>query len=306
MFKRILVPLDGSSLAEAVLPVARYMAERFQAALILLHIIEKGAPERVHGQRHLQQASDAREYLAQIAARLSQDGITVEQEVHEKQESGVAHSIYSHAEELYADLIALCAHGHGGLRDMLFGSIAQQVIRQGNIPVLFIRPDQSKSTTDFQYRQLLIPLDGLQAHEIALPVGAAVASHCHAAIKLLTVVPTAETLPAKQAVTGRLLPGTTMMTLDASVQQAEEYLLKIARDLLGQGLTVSVTVSRGDAASKMMEVVETEKIDMIVMGTHGHYGFDASWEGSLTPKVLSSSHVPVLLVKGKHDDNRGS
>ena len=148
MFKRILVPLDGSNLAEKVLPFARYLAERLQATLILFHVVEKDAPNEIHGQHHLREVAEARAYLDQMAVQLSSAGVSIMQDVHEVQEAGVAQTIRDHAEELQADLIVLCAHGNGGLRDMIFGSIAQQVIRQGTVPVLFIRPGYGEQAAD--------------------------------------------------------------------------------------------------------------------------------------------------------------
>ena len=173
-------------------------------------------------------------------------------DVHEVQEAGVARTIRDHAEELHADLIVLCAHGQGGLRDALFGSIAQQVIRQGTVPVLFIRPAGVKDPAMNPVRRILIPLDGSKAHEAAIPVAASLAAQCSAQIWLLTVAPTAETLPVKAAIISRLLPLATIASLESLSQQAEEYLHRIARDLLARGALVSGAVLRGDAAAKLM------------------------------------------------------
>src|SRR5512146_2289670 len=118
MFKRLLVPLDGSPLAESVLPAALYFAGHLGATIILFHAIEVGAPATVHGQRHLSGVEEAQGYLYDVAARLSRQSpteIMVEQNVHPVEEAHVARSIIEHVTELNADLIILCAHGHGGL-----------------------------------------------------------------------------------------------------------------------------------------------------------------------------------------------
>ena len=303
MFKRILVPLDGSNLAEKVLPFALYLAERFQATLILFHVVEKDSPKEIHGQHHLREVAEARAYLDKLAGQLSASGVSILQDVHEVQESGVAQTIRDHAEELKTDMVVLCAHGNGGLRDMLFGSIAQQVIRQGTVPVLFIRPDPANESGIHPIRLILLPLDGSKAHEVAIPVAVSLAAKCEAKIRLLTVVPTAETLPVKDAITSRVSLRATKLTLDISAQQAEEYLNKISEDLSTQGGLVSGVVLRGNVQSKLIEAIESEGIDMVVMATHGHNAIDARWEGSLTPSFLPKTPVPVILVRGTKDNS---
>jgi nucleotide-binding universal stress UspA family protein len=298
VFKRILVPLDGSNLAEMVLPAARYLAGRLQATLILFHVVEKDSPDEIHGQHHLREVAEARAYLDQVAGRLSPAGVSIFQDVHEVQEVGVAQTIRDHAEELQTDMIVLCAHGSGGLRDMLFGSIVQQVIRQRTVPVLFIRPDTVKDSDVNPIRQILIPLDGSKAHEVAIPVAVYLASRCEAEIRLLSVVPTTDTLSVKGAITGRVSPRATTLSLDIAAQQAEEYLNKILQEILTQGVPVSGAVLRGNVQSRLIETIAAEGIDLVVMATHGTKTVDARWEGSLTPRFLPKTPVPVILVSG--------
>jgi nucleotide-binding universal stress UspA family protein len=301
VFKRILVPLDGSNLAEKVLPAARYLAERLQATLILFHVVEKDSPDEIHGQHHLREVGEARAYLDRVAGQLSSPQVSVLYDVHEVQEVGVAQTIRDHAEELHADLIVLCAHGNGGLRDMIFGSIAQQVIRHGTVPVFFIRPNTVDDAGTHPIHQILLPLDGSKAHEIAIPVAVFLAAKCEAKIRLLTVVPTPQTLPIKSAITGRVSPRATTLALDNSAQQAEQYLHKITQELATQGAQVSGAVLRGNAESRLIETIAAEAIDLVVMATHGTNAIDARWEGSLTPRFLPKTPVPVILVRGTQD-----
>ena len=298
MFKRLLVPLDGSSLAEAVLPLAHYLAERLQATLILFHVVEKAAPDTVHGQHHLRQVAEAKAYLDRLAGQWSSGGVSIQQNVHEVQEAGVARTIRDHAEELGADLIVLCAHGHGGLRNALFGSIAEQVIRHGSIPILFARPDAIADPVARPIRRILLPLDGSKAHELTVPVAAALAAQCGAQVQLLTVVPTPDTLPVKDAITARVSQRMTTLALDLSAEQAAAYLVQITQNLSAQGVTASATVLRGDTYAKLMETVQAGGIDLVVMATHGRDAVDARWEGSLAPKFFPHSPVPVLLMRG--------
>jgi nucleotide-binding universal stress UspA family protein len=302
VFKRFLVPLDGSNLAEQVLPFAIYLAKQLKATLILFHVVEKDAPEEVHKQHHLREVSEARTYLKQIADRLSSKGVTILQDVHEVQEVGVAQTIGNHAEELKTDLVVLCAHGSSGLRDMIFGSIAQQVIRQGQIPVLFIRPEFVNDSVVKPVRKILIPLDGSKQHEVAIPVAVYLAEKFNAEIRLLTVVPTSETLPIKKAITTRVSPRAVTISLDINAQQAEEYLKRISNEINTKGVPVTGVVLRGNTPAMQIEIINAEDIDLLVMATHGTSALDARWEGSLTPKFLPKTPVPVILVHGTEQD----
>jgi nucleotide-binding universal stress UspA family protein len=296
MFKRILVPLDGSALAEKVLPLSCYLAEQLQATLILFHVIEKHAPSEIHGQHHLQEVAEARAYLDQIIQEYSSAKVTILQDVHEVQEEGVAQTISDHVRELQTDMIVLCTHGRGGLRDVLFGSIAQQVIRQVTVPVLFMLSGSVKDSGRKPITQILLPLDGSKAHEAAIPIGTYVARQCQARIRLLTVVPTPETLPGKEALAGRFYPNAKTLSLDLSAQQAEHYLSAISTELANQGITVSKIVLRGDVVPILAETIQSGGIDLVIMATHGQFLFDAHWEGSQTARLLSRAPVPVLLV----------
>ncbi len=297
MFKRLLVPLDGSPLAEAVLPPALFVAECFQATIILFHAIEQAPPATVHGQRHLMEATEAQTYLDQVAARIARPGLTIEKNVHLAREADVARSIIEHIGELNADLVFLCAHGRGGLRDVLIGSIAQQVIQRGTTPVFFVRPQETAAEQPYRCRKILIPLDSTPIHEPALPVALEVARPCGAALHLLTVVPTAGTLSAERAATGMLLPATTTAVLELAQRGAVEYLQEQSARLLAQGVPTTASVSRGEPAPAIVTEAERIGADLVVMATHGRRSFDAFWSGSVTPKVLSKSNVPVLLVR---------
>ncbi len=306
MFKRILIPLDGSKLAETVIPIVSDLAKRYQARVILFHVLEKEVPESIHGQHHLGQGEEARNYLTAIADQLTANGGQVEIEVHEPRQANVAQSISEHARDLQIDLVVLCAHGRGGLRDILIGSIAQEVIHQETIPVLFIRPGQMESVNKIAWKVILVPLDGKPVHETALPVAVSITAKYKASLRLLTVVPTSETLRTKEAAISRFLPASTVMALDLSAQESKDYLQNIARGLSSQGVTVSGIVLRGDAVSRIIETVASEGIDLIVMATHGHRNLDAFWEESTMPKVLSKSPVPVLFVREIREEDQSS
>ena len=109
--ERILVPLDGSHLAEAAVPIAARLADACGSAITLLHVIEKDAPSSIHGEPHLANGAEAGPYLARLTHQLAADGRTVDYHVHEAPVGDVARSIASHAEELGSDLVVVSTHG---------------------------------------------------------------------------------------------------------------------------------------------------------------------------------------------------
>ncbi len=301
MFKRLLVPLDGSRLAESVLPAAQSLAECFHATMVVFHAVEQDAPATIHGDRHLMNAEEAQTYLSDVAARLARPNLMVETNVHAVTEVDVARSIIEHITELSADLIVLAEHGSSGLRDMLVGNIAQQVVQGATTPVLFVRP-RMEGAPAFTCRKILIPLDSTPIHEPALPVAVDIARACGAALHLMTVVPTPSTLSAERAGAGMLLPATMTAVLDLAQRGAVEYLQNTAARLRADGIDATATVVRGDTAQAILTVAESANADLIVLATHGRANFDAFWSGSVTPKVLSKSEVPVLLVRVRGEE----
>ncbi len=298
MFEHILVPLDGSTMAEAALPAAAYMAERANASVTLMHTIERHAPGEVHGQRHLTEGAEAADYLNLVAAR-SFPGRNVNRHVHTEAVGSVAPSIVAHAQELDADLIVLCSHGGSGLRGLLFGRIAQQVIAQGTTPVLMVQPTADGSAPIFQCHNVMVTLDGDANHEQGIPIAEGLAQMCGAELHLVSVVPTLGKLTGEGASTGKLLPGAMIAVLDLAEAGVKEILAKHLIQLEAAGIRASAMVRRGDPTDMLVASALERNIDIIVMGTHGKTGLDAFWSGSITPQLSYRTTTPVLLVRVK-------
>lgn len=296
MFRHLLVPLDGSALAEAALPAAVYLTETLGAWVTLIHIIERNAPPQIHGERHLTNQDEACAYLEEVADRFFSPGVRIERHVHTGEASDVPKTITDHVLELGSDLIVMCTHGRSGLRSRLFGSIAQQVLSLGPAPVLLIPPDEKALAAPFTCRRLLVPLDGNLDHEEGLPVAIDLAGVCGASLHLLLVVPTWSTLEGQRAATALLLPGTTSALLDLTEQQAEGFLKNRLNQIKIAGLSVTAEVRRGDPVVNIVDTAKRVKADVIVLGTHGKKGMDAFWAGSVAPKVSQRSQIPLLLV----------
>ena len=146
MFKTILVPLDGSELAEAVIPLVRDIAASTCAAIVLLRVPENvlydpavvAPPVSVTMYEHVR--VEARDYLHRVEADLAAAGFKVRAKVNE---GLVADAILECAESEHAELIAMSTHGRSGLARWLLGSIAEKIVRSSAIPVLLVRPHKN-------------------------------------------------------------------------------------------------------------------------------------------------------------------
>jgi nucleotide-binding universal stress UspA family protein len=301
MFRHLLVPLDGSPLAEPAMRGARHLAETLGAEVTLLHMIERNAPLTVHGQSHLAAADDAERYLNELVRRTLPSALAVHCHVHTDTINDVAASIIAHAEELHIDLIVLCTHGAGGMRHGLFGSVAQRVISLGSTPVLLIPTPPSEDHADVSCRRLLVPLDGDAEHEQGLSAVAQLGLAPGAHLLLLMVVPTWLDLKPAQRIASRLLPATTVELLDASRDPAQAYLDDKSAGMQGAGWKVLTRVVRGEPVSAIVAAARDFAADLIVLGTHGKTHLDAFWSGSVTPRLARKSRLPLLLVPVRDD-----
>lgn len=149
MFTKILVPLDGSNMAEAALPLARDLAERNGAELILLHV-NTPLPLRFYGPEMMAPLAEmgqeaqvaANTYIHHTAANLMNRGIKVRTVLQD--ETTAAGAILDYADHNAVDLIAMSTHGRSGIGRWLLGSVADKVIHGAKMPVLLVRPDESK------------------------------------------------------------------------------------------------------------------------------------------------------------------
>jgi nucleotide-binding universal stress UspA family protein len=293
MINHLLVPLDGSTLAEAALPLAAMLAGRLDASVTLVHVIEPNAPAMVHGHRHLQKAAEAQAYLQGVAAQYLA-GITTEIHVHVGGKASIARSIIAHEDELAPDLIVMCAHGSGGLRDALMGSVAQQVVAAGEVPVLVLKADDISREPGIQ--RVLAPVEGNDEHEAGLELAVDFARTFRAELQLLLVLPNSTTLSPRQRIASRLMPAATERMLELLREQAGEYIEARTTEFAGSGLAVTARILEGDPTTIIKQAIEQTTPDLVVMGTHGKTGMAAYGESSVATQLFAQIRVPLLLV----------
>jgi len=296
MYTHLLVPLDGSRLAETALPLAASLAETLGASVTLLHVIERAPPPAVHGDRHLSRRGEAEAYLEDLTRTRFTFTPPAECHVHEGGEADIPQSIANHAEELHADVIVMCTHGRRRLRHRLFGSVAQAILGRGHTPVLLVPPPEEGAPEAWTCRRVLVPVDARPEHRGALPVALEFARTCGAALHVLWVVPTLGTLGGDQVAAGSLLPGTTLALLELEQEQAERQVAAQVTEAGAGNVPITLEVVRGAAADVILQTATRSDADLLVIGTHGRRGFDAFWAASVAPRVARRMMRPVLMV----------
>ncbi len=147
VYRRALVPLDGSMIAEAIVPFILEIAGPLDMEVALLRVVVPSPPMVIEGSTHAvvddmpKLRADAQAYLASIASALGARGVRVTTHVRSGETVG---EILAGARESEADLIAMTTHGRGGLGRLLFGSIAEAVLRQAEIPVFLMRQTKAQ------------------------------------------------------------------------------------------------------------------------------------------------------------------
>lgn len=298
----LLVPLDGSTLAEAVFPYVTRLATALDATVLLLHVLETDAPREVHGESHLVEADPANAYLAQATARLREAGVMhITAHVHDNRERDVARAIVEHAREYAARLIVLANHGSGGWREFFFGSIAQQVIRQGTQSVVLI-PVRDRVTvgTPIATRTVTSIALASAAHEATDPAFADVAWLARAfsiGVHLIAVVETPGSMnPASRAIAS-LIPSASREVLAIQEQAVRERLSATIADFAAQGVAADGVVLRGDPAEAIVAEATRSGAGLLAIATHGHSELAGIWTTSVGTRVLATYGRPLLLVR---------
>lgn len=295
--RQILVPLDGSRLAETVLPPVRWFARVTGASVTLLHVLEHDAPAEVHGEPHLTEAADAGAYLAGLEAQLTAAGIAATHHVHTNPRHDVTRSIIEHVVELDADLIAMAAHGSGGLRGFLFGRVAQQVARRGATPVFLVQPPATQLPEDgYRCERIAVALNGKDEAERALPPVCILARAGGAVVHLVFAVPTARTMESEQAAAAQLVPVTARAMLELEQTEAVAYLQAVALALENAGVPTSAAVVRGEPALELATEANRSGADVLVMATHARGGISGLLAGSIGARIVGRFKGPLLLI----------
>jgi nucleotide-binding universal stress UspA family protein len=289
MYKKILVPLDSSELAEIALPYAEGLAARLGSELTLIHICDsEKAEDYPEHEAYIQKIAET------VRQRLEVEGIKVEP----------AHLVGHAAEQIvdYADredtgLIVMATHGHSGIRRWVLGDVASKVVRATNRPVALIRAEGARIDVRETgvMRKALVPLDGSKESEAIIPHVEELASMLKAEVVLLHVMAPTYFVYS--------IPGETVQMpftpedMERFKAKADHYLETVIAALKNKGINARAEVAIGAAADEIIRLADEIQADIVAMSTHGRSGISRWAFGSTADKVLHAGNKPVLLVR---------
>jgi len=334
MFNRILVPLDGSTLAERAIPHAEQLARIFGSSIILLQILDPTSyhenPNSVDPLRWQIRKAEADMYMNGIAARLREDlrdsaldakdaqtrgrdekKIRIEYSI---REGKTAENIVNFAHTENIDLLVISTHGSGGLSRWNISSVTQKVINLIYLPVLIVRAYNQPETQEgarIRYRSILLPIDSSRRAEFALPAGIALA-HGEMSIDLSPrpTAPVASSPPTKLILAAVIKPPEIPIPEPYPVEigQLSEQLMHASRQAVSDYLNqmkerLSVEcetclVENNSVSSAIQDLASQEEdIDLVVLCAHGYTG-QSTWPyGSVARNYMEHGTKPVLVIQ---------
>lgn len=298
MFNKILVPLDGSVLAECVLPHVGALARSSGAAVILLRVLEQNIPP--DQARPIDPLSwrfrqvEAKTYLEEVGQRLQEAKLTgpIETVLLEGQ---AAERIVEFAHEHGVDLIALSSHGRSGISAWNVSSVVQKIILRVYTSIFIARAYQANQPdlTSLRYRRILVPFDGSQRAEYVLSLLSAVSQEHQAEIFLTHVVAQPE-MPRRVPLTCEEQE-LSQRLVELNREEITRYFDQLQSRLPGNVQT-RVVVS-DNAIATLHQLVEDELADLVILSAHGYSASQKFPYGSVSISFIAYGATPLLIIQ---------
>ncbi len=282
MYEKILVPLDGSELAEQAMPYVERLAQKLKSEVILITVCLPGDPmERALA-----------EYVERRAEKIQSLGVSTRSLCIEGEP---AVSIINFAEKNKIGLIVISTHGKSGVSHWPLGSIAGKVVQRSNIPVFLVRSSHpAKTAADKELSNILVTLDGSRFSEAIIPYVEKLAKSMNSEVNLLRVVEPAK-LPQLAAYREREKYEKEFMA--KMEREAERYLAKRKTALESKGVKVNSAFLIGKPVETILQYTEDKSANLLALTTHGFSGI-AKWAyGSVASRLIDGSPKPCLLVR---------
>ena len=290
--KHILVPLDGSEFAEQALPAAEALCIAYESRLTLLTVKQKESfLKSIHFSltfkgRRLSINGERETYLQKIENSLKAKGVEVD---HTIRTGEVAESINGLVKEIGVDMVVISSHGRSGVSRLLLGSVANQVLQQATCPIMVVHPIEGVTPAVPKFKKLLVTLDGSEFAERVLPY--VKASVIFESVVLLISVPQVPEAEMYGAVVNEI-----QELREHAETEAKEYLEGVSTNLQKAGVNTTVIVTGSRPAQTIVSVAQKEKVDVIMMATHGRGGMDSLVVGSVAERIVQNTCCPVFLV----------
>jgi len=294
VFDPILVPLDGSPLAECVLPQVVALSQAFNAEVILLHVLDKnrvGASTQLFDLLNWQiNKTEAKLYLERTSDQLQKSGLRTSAIV---LEGPVAESITEFSQGHEIKLVLLSSHGRSGLRKWGISSVTNKIILSAPSSVLIVRATQPKEQS---YGRILVPLDGSWRAENVLPMVTLLARYHKSQIQIVHVVKTPEMARHMPPMEEDIDLSNRIVARNR--EEALHYLDQIQLRSPLAGIDVKAHLITSDNVTLALhELVDREHIDMVALSAHGYSGNNQWPYGSMVNNFILYGKVPLLIVQ---------
>jgi nucleotide-binding universal stress UspA family protein len=297
MLQTLVVPLDGSQLAECAVPYAIRLAQAAHGRLVLMQAVQD--PDAAHTEHAQLDASIyAREYLDYMAESLAGQvpGVEVATAY-----GPPAETILETADAYQADGIIMATHGRTGFAHLLYGSVTEATLARSSVPVfvVYARPGEAPAPAfSPASARLLVPQDGSESDAPALRAAVEMLGP-RGEIVLATVVAPAERVVADSS--GRHVLAYVDQQEEARTREVRDYLNTVAEPLRhgSNPVNVRTEVRLGDPASGIAMAALDAQADLIVMATHGRTGLSRAVLGSVAGTVMRTATTPVVLVRAR-------
>lgn len=304
MYRKILVPLDGSPFAEGVLTYLSQVSVPQNTEVLLFQVLEMErysaflAPGSlpINGQPVSNWMQLTQDYHASLMADLRSRGYATRSEIING--SDVATEICRYAEDAEVDLIAMTTHARTGLPRWVLGSVASRVLSATDKPVFLVHPTEESAERTVALRRILVPLDGSHLAEEVLDLATTLASAQTARLILVRALDPVAIIPADPTMNDMNAPLAAQLGT-VEMQAARFYIEDIAAELQRRNLVDQTVTVVGDAAEVIIDTAEINDVDLIAMCTHGRSGVSRWVYGSVAEKVLHSAPCPLLLIRAR-------
>ena len=297
MFERILLPLDGSEIAETALPYGEELARGLGSEVVLYHVRghEHQPQEHMHQMYLDRLAETVRHNIKRGQARGTEVKVTTKVEAGEPTEN-----ICNLVDKNRVDLIVMTSVSASGLKvGKMLGSVTDQVCRTVPIPVLLIRPQNVQQAEKKRrlLNRMLLPVDGSELSKLALPVGEELAARLKMRATLFRMANMVRLYD--DGMGSSLYIDFTKLNANEKKRVSAE-MITLEKKLKTKGLDVNNIVTSGfDAADEILDVCKKKDVDLVVMSTHGQSGLGRWVFGSVAEKVLRHGEIPLLLVHAR-------
>ncbi len=305
MFEHIVLPLDGSKLAERVLPHAVTLSKAFDSKLTLLRVVYQEESADQHGMINpmdwQMRKSEAEAYLQSVQKRLEE--VDLESEIRIL-EGRPAEQIVEFSKNEDVQLIILSSHGKSGPSAWNINSTVQKVLLRAFMPVMLIRAyrEDQQELESVTYQRLFIPLDGSKRAECILPLAESICQLQDSDVFLAHIVEEPK-LP-RQTPVDEEVQSLIDKLRKINIEEAENYFKNIKQQFPPENVEILIESSKKPTVA-MHNIIDRENIDLVLLSAHGYSGENRWPYGKIALNFIAYGTTPLIIIQDLEENEIG-